>query len=917
MGEKLLIGPMSHGLRNDRTAFSIDNDSFPTLINAYQWRGRIKRKRGTKFICRLQRFIGTTDGAGNATITISPQPIGTGLSSFVIGTDVFYDPGTTANPGVQTLLTNSSGTGTLDRVNGILTITGSKIATQIIYFPTLPVMGLEDVTLGVNQFPGTLGFDTTYSYNIPTASPFTPYDVSFYKNPSTATYLGYIQKGTWTPTWWNGQNYQQFWTVNYQGALWATNGLKINTTFDTSSIGMQFVSAPSEITDISGITNIPGPPNGTEIQFTIPKHGLVVGDFLFFNEFDATTYPGLNLQTGYVVVRVNNNNVIVRFPNAVITGPAGTSNPQSGIAQYLTSRTDTTKDCLRWYDGDPTGGAPPTPSSTLGWVNFMPPLSNMNFSIDDETPAIYYLVGARMIFPFKDRLLFFGPIIQTSSGAPIYLQDTVIYSQNGTPYYTASFTGNPLLATTVFFPILTPTGFTASPVSYFEDETGYGGFVSAGVDQPMTTMSPNEDVLICGFDRLQTRLIYSGNDIVPFNFFLINSELGSSSTFSAINMDKGVITRGNRGFTITSQVDCQRIDLEIPDQVFELELNNNGTERVCAQRDFENEWIHFTYQSNEDIENYKFPDQTLQFNYRDNSWAIINETYTTYGQFRPSSGDTWNSIDTIWDGWDDPWTAGETTLFQSFVIGGNQQGFVLQKNVGTSEETSLTIQDIVASVVTCPDHSLNPGDYIIISGVLGALGSQVNGKIFSVASPVENSFSLNPSIVGGTYMGGGLITRMYVPFIQTKQFPMAWEMARKTRLGMQQYLLSTTSNAQITLLIFLSQNSSYPYPDPATIDDGQIYSTILYTCPESTNLGLTPFNTNLQQLVQVPTGVSPSEQMWHRINTSLIGDTVQLGFTLSDAQMRTVDELGNPISQFAEINLHRIIIDISPSQLLS
>ena len=48
MGEKLVVGPINKGLKTDRTAFVIDNDSFPTLVNAYQWRGRIKRKRGNQ-----------------------------------------------------------------------------------------------------------------------------------------------------------------------------------------------------------------------------------------------------------------------------------------------------------------------------------------------------------------------------------------------------------------------------------------------------------------------------------------------------------------------------------------------------------------------------------------------------------------------------------------------------------------------------------------------------------------------------------------------------------------------------------------------------------------------------------------------------------------------------------------------------
>ncbi len=91
-----------------------------------------------------------------------------------------------------------------------------------------------------------------------------------------------------------------------------------------------------------------------------------------------------------------------------------------------------------------------------------------------------------------------------------------------------------------------------------------------------------------------------------------------------------------------------------------------------------------------------------------------------------------------------------------------------------------------------------------------------------------------------------------------------------------------------------------------------IYSNVLFTCPESTNLGLTPFNSNLQQA-----NYNNQQQIWHRINTSLIGDTVQVGFWLSDDQMMAVDDSGNPISQFAEIEIHAFILEVNPSQMLS
>lgn len=165
----------------------------------------------------------------------------------------------------------------------------------------------------------------------------------------------------------------------------------------------------------------------------------------------------------------------------------------------------------------------------------------------------------------------------------------------------------------------------------------------------------------------------------------------------------------------------------------------------------------------------------------------------------------------------------------------------------------------------------------------------------------------------GTYSGNGTITRLYIPQIQTKQFPTSWGLGRKTRIGVQQYLFTTTPSAQITLQIFLSQNASTPFNSPPYVpsnnaeNNSVIYSNILYTCQESTNLGLTPANVNLQQ--QVPA----QAQTWHRQNTSLIGDTVQIGFTLSPEQMFD-PTLTN---QVAEIECHGMILEVSPSQMLS
>lgn len=918
MDQKIVVGvPFDRGLRTNRTAFNIDNDNFPTLINAYQWRGRVKRKRGTSLLNRCRRYFNSTNTSYSSTATITLNGSGQGnlITGFNLETNASIDIGTvTITVGVNTYTDNGDGTlspsGTINYASGaiqILAEAGNNASVVMQYFPSLPVLGIEGI--GLNETIDHMAFDQSYAYAMSQTTPFYIYNISYYKNP--ASFGTYTQKTIVTPLTWTGEDYQQFYTVNYQNALWTTNGIKSPS--DLANIGMQF----KPITTVT-VTS------GTTASLAITGHGLTIGDYVFINEVATTT--GINFQTGYVTTVTNANTVVVTFPNASIA-----TNGTGGICQYLTRTADSTKSCIRWYDGNPTNNDPNNPSLTgnKGWVNFMPPLSQGNFSIADLPADQYYLVGAKIIFPYKDRLVFFGPVVQTSTAGSIaYLQDTIIFSQNGTPYYTCSYTNTPSATvdtpttpTNVFNPLLCPQNQTATPSAFFEDQTGFGGYLTAGIQQAIATVSMNEDVLLVGFsNKRQTRLIYTGNDVLPFNFYTINSEYSSNSTFSTVNFDYGAITVGKTGIILTSQTSAERLDLDIPDQIYQFNLTQEGVERVTAQRDYQNEYVFISYKSNSN--DYIFNNQTLLYNYRDNSWAIFNESYTTYGLFSKVDGFTWATLPySSWSDWTDPWNSGQQNNDQILVVAGNQQGFIVVREQGTTEAKSLAIQNISGVTVTCPHHCLEVGDYIIISDCLGVSG--VNGKIFSVSANnlTENSFELNPTGAAGTYLGGGYITRMYVPYIQTKQFPVSWSMARKTRIGPQQYLLSTTDKGQISLLIFLSQDGDNAYnnsnivPSANVTNNSLIYSTVLYTCPESTNLGLTPANTNLLQIniYNDTTAASKQAQMWHRLNTSLIGDTVQFGFTLNDAQMR--DE--NLNSQFAEIELHGFVFSVAPSQWLA
>lgn len=1023
MGEKLVIGPLTKGLNNRVTQFNIDNTSFPVLLNAFQWRDRVKRKRGTATLTRLTRYINSliTAYTDNTTQTLDGNGIGNLLTGFNnsptddlsledLGSIV---PGTVSITGMLDTYVDTpqdgtlSPSGTINYNSGEIVIAaeaGNAVSAVFRYYPILPVMGIRDLELNPNVSFSTMGFDIKYSYIIQNANPYNSYDVTFFKNPATGIYLNYVQKSLGgnkqpTPFRWNGEDYQNFYTVNYDSAFWASNGIQIP--FDANRVGMQF--APSA--DISNTTRL----TATTMSFSIVSNPLVIGDFVFLNEWTsgiAGNQEFLNLQTGYVT-NVAGNTITVTFPNANI--PNDTYTP--GIIQYLTNVSDSSKDCLRWYDGDPTNGSATTPvlSGNNGWVNFCPPLSNQVFPVGGLSENIYYLVTARLIVPFKDRLCFFGPVVQTKNGSPIYLQDTVIYSQNGTPYYTSSFTPTAsgiFGADNQFFPILVPrntasqTITTSAPNAWMSDSSGFGGFRSLGISQPFTTLISNEDVLILGLTNTQTRMIYTSNDVDPFNFYIIDSELGSSSTFSAVNLGDSALTRGNRGFVQTTQQVAQRFDEEIPDTVYQMELTNNGTERIIGQRDYINEWIYFSYPSNQN--DVKFPTRTAFFNYIDRSWAIFQESYTAYGQFSIQTGYTWATIGTkypTWSAWNEPWNAGKSTLLQPQVLAGTAEGFVVIKGIGTGETDTIDIknisfptnltsltrgatttvtavnsfvsgQDVTFSDVSdmtgingvtgtilsanstsfvvnidtsasalngtggvatptytffAPNHCMEGGSeasnegrlptYIVISGCLGTISSQVNGKVFRVTQTDSDGFNIDTTLDEGTYLGLGRAKLAYVPFIQSKQFPTAWGLGRKTRLGVQQYLLTKTTNGQIQLLLYKSQNNDDPwndgtiYPDQTNTNQSNLYTSLVYTCPELTQgTGVSAANVNLNQL-----GNASSSQIWHRMNTGMIGDTVQFGITLSPEQMSDP----NLIYQYAEIEFHGAVLDINPSQLLA
>jgi hypothetical protein len=826
----LVIANFQTGYETDRIPSLINNDAFPLLENAYLFRGRLRRRRGTSFFGRLQREIvnqttsQSTDGSGDFLgnlITIfslaTSSQIVTGSITITVGAETFTEP----SPEDGTLVGSLTGTGTINYATGALTLTGAPLNTAVFaafeYYPCLPVMGLEDFDKINNPVPVLVSFDTRFSYQFNQGTNVF-YDTTFYKSTKNAFQ-------------WSGQDYQQFYTESYYDVLWATN----------NKPGFHFKKI-EEITVNSA----------TKVNIKITGHGLSDNDYVYINE--ATGGTGLNHTTSRVTV-VDADNFTVVTVNAT----AGFAN-NSGIAQYLTSSVFASQDGIRWYDGDPTTAAAP---NNPGWVNFAPPLSN--------AVAPQYLVGAKLVIAFQDRLLFFGPWVQSSTGNNRQLANSLIYSQNGTPFYS-----------------IAPATQTAQFQSWFSNVAGRGGRLGNGTDQSVVTAEPNDDVLIVGLEEEKKKLIATGDDILPFLYQSINKGLGDQSTFSAISLDEAVISLGSNGLLATSQNQSKRIDLKIPDVIFEISGVNNDEERSTAIRDFANELIFFSYVPKQANSKCKFPSKTLVYNYREANWSYYIENFTHYGYFRRSTGYTWATLPyDSWADWLVPWNYGGFGDRFPAVICGNQQGFVMQKTNSVSDEKSQYISSYSSGTIISKDHCLQPGNWIQL---VGGIGVDFDGFVGTVREVTDKDTFIiqNPDpeidIPTGTYLGDGTYRRLANFRMRTKEFFGFWDKGSMTIIGPQHYLIQSTNQGQMSVIFFSSSNDNLPI-STGLVAPWLPYTNIILTSPEDASQ-------------------SGRDRIWHKMNNSFIGDVVQFQFTLSDEQIADVN------IQREDVEIHAIVINL-------
>lgn len=351
------------------------------------------------------------------------------------------------------------------------------------------------------------------------------------------------------------------------------------------------------------------------------------------------------------------------------------------------------------------------------WINFFQTGTNLNWSQIDAGPT--YLTNFLSMLPFRGRLVTFNTWEGATAAGSINYSNRIRWSTIGSPFIPYYNVGGTI---------------KANQGSWRSDIRGQGGFLDIPTSEDIVAVGFVRDNLVIYCERSTWQLRYTGRSIAPFQIERVNSELGASGPFSGVQFDTSLVGIGDKGIVECDSYKSERIDIKIPDYVFNFQsskngvITNNPSARIQGIRDFESRLAYWTISISSAYDGVLgqnariFPNQRLVYNYENDSWALFDDSFTCLGTIQEQSNKTWKNTKIPWIRCNFSWISkpAETPI----IIAGNQQGFVeeLSSEELTTNDPTLSISAITANtttstVITSANHNLTSGTIISISGI--------------------------------------------------------------------------------------------------------------------------------------------------------------------------------------------------------
>jgi len=526
-------------------------------------------------------------------------------------------------------------------------------------------------------------------------------------------------------------------------------------------------------------------------------------------------------------------------------------------------------DRIRYWDN----AASPTTPATGTWA-----IPANNFKYGAGTNDI--VQTARIVLPFKNRLI----LLNTVEGAA---------------------PGNTFAQRCRYSGAESPLATNA----WRQDIPGNGNFVDAATQEAIITAQFIKDRLIVYFERSTWELVYTGNQVFPFVWQKINTELGAESTFSQVPFDKAVLGIGNVGIHACSGTSVERIDAKIPELVFQIHNEAAGIQRVAGIRDYNSELVYWAFPFRRRSTGFPFPNQVLVYNYTNNSWALNDDSFTAFGFWQTNDSTpeiTWAEATSTWQSTNSAWGSAANVVKFRTVVAGNQEGYVVRldrditRNSPSLQVTNFTPATGVADII---DHNLNLNDYVLLENMNGLTFTDSNGDVLTsvigqvnvdpILANTPNAVTLSiDATITGTYRGGGTAARISKIDILTKEYNFFTQEDRNAYIPKVDFLVDRTDNGEVTVDYFVSTSLQNIVSDGSTTGTGALLgSSILQT---------SPYSEALIPLEETQT------RLWHPLYFSAEGECVQLKIYFNDAQMKayTFTSDGIIYPQLEDFQLH-------------
>jgi hypothetical protein len=502
-------------------------------------------------------------------------------------------------------------------------------------------------------------------------------------------------------------------------------------------------------------------------------------------------------------------------------------------------------DDLIWQTGDGTT-----------WATFKPYFAPAGGAVNTGP----FVQSARIIIPFHDRLLLFNTIENNNAGG---------FGVN-THYpnrcrYSASIK------------IASPFAVNAWYEFGQTDAVGNtyigAGWANAPTDEQIVSVCPLKDKLIVYCENSTWELTYKQNEIVPFEWQKINTELGAVSTNSIVPFDKVVLGVDNIGIHACNGFNVERTDTKIPDQVFQIDNASVYVAKVAGVRDYVTELVYWSYKGKDSAD--IWPNKILVYNYRNGSWAIFDDCITSFGYVTQQTG-----------------------IFEyATVVAGNQQGYTfvinpdIYRNAPAMQITKMADFAGVSIDLTVINHALTLGDFIVIENAQGC-NAAVNNKVYEITNIAGNIVTAFPLVFTSSagYKGGGTVTRVSKIDILSKQYNPYIGKASNFAINKIDFAVEKTTNGKILVDYYTSSSS---------------YSTVANSVAIA--------GTNVLDTFSYPTVSFEAQQarLWHTIYFDTEGDCIQLHMYLSNSL------INDRLVAFSNFELDAMLFYVQPTGRVS